>query len=503
MGLRDRLRERWPLLVAVGCAVSLYAPWLNAGYVNLEYPFHLAARSLAGDQTPGLMEAYFDDQANPLGYSLILAFIYRIVGISSTPWIARLPSLAGAVLMLWAGWHWYRARGVAGRATFGWWAALVVSHPMIAAFSTHGTADLLPAALVLAAIVSSVVPSAPWSRLVVASGLAFSVGVGTKYSVAFFGPGLVYAWYVGRDDRLSLRRRWATLGGSISAAAIVLIVMLSWMWSAYGVWISSKTGTHSPNFMALHSWLGGGAGYLVFAGLFVGAVPLIASGLGRRGVLIASGLGLAIWLGRLAWPAGGELDFGNWAGAFGLLVRVLEAGGAMLAGSLLVALWLVARRGESRDHALLCAIGPAFLVLAAARPSQRYLIGFVPMIFLLLLRQPPRGARRLLVATTVVGFAVVSIVGLSYLRAQGDASERVARWAEQERLLASTSPGAICPHACHYWVGVDLAAPVRDVIAVSPSDSVPADAVFSAEVRPLGRLVRTYAVVPVEAGSGG
>ena len=107
-----------------------------------------------------------------------------------------------------------------------------------------------------------------------------------------------------------------------------------------------------------------------------------------------------------------------------------------------------------------------------------------------------------MLALSVVGFSVVSLVGLTYLRAQGDASEEMARWLKARDLVESTGPGAICPHACHHWVGITPREMTSSVVALGPGDAVPSDAIHVEEMRVLGRLVRTYAVVPVASDGG-
>jgi hypothetical protein len=483
--------------------LACYSPWLNAGYVNLEYPFHLAARALSGDPTPGLMDAYFDKQANPLGYSLVLSLIYRLVGTTSTPWIARLPSMASAALLLASAWYWYRRDGRQGRVSFAWWSALIISHPMIAAFATHGTADLLPAGLVVAALVSAARPGVPSWRGPAIATVLLAVATVMKYTSAFFGVVLLLAWISAlRTAAMKHRVWWAAIGATGIAASIVA-THAWWMWERYGVWIFSGTAKHLPDPTDLSGWFGGLVGYGIFTGLFLGPTPAATSVRGMKQISVALVLAGLVSIGYLRLRPEGELDFGALvplATLFGWSLLVI---GAVLVSMCIVGLW--AQRVLIKDSPralLLWGATPALVVIAAARPAQRYLISILPVLLIVLIGEIRGPYRRMMMLATVMGFALVSMLGLSYLRAQGDASEATAQWLRGRDLLASSDPSAICPHACHHWVGTETKPTTARVSAIGRGDVVPASALHVEEMRVLGWLVRTYAVVPISAVDG-
>ena len=82
------LKRNAPVFYMLLAMIVLYAPWMGRGYVNFEYPFSMAARGLADPSQSGLIESYFAVQANPLGYSFVLALLYKIVGYHDWFWLA-------------------------------------------------------------------------------------------------------------------------------------------------------------------------------------------------------------------------------------------------------------------------------------------------------------------------------------------------------------------------------------------------------------------------------
>ena len=112
------LRRNAPLFYALAAMLALYIPWLNRGYINLEYAFPMAAQGLSDLTESALIDAYWSNQANPLGYSLFLAAIYKLVGYHDWFWLARLPSIIGCGLMIVAGLIIFRARSSSQHQNF-------------------------------------------------------------------------------------------------------------------------------------------------------------------------------------------------------------------------------------------------------------------------------------------------------------------------------------------------------------------------------------------------
>ena len=137
------VKRNVPVFYMALAMIVLYAPWMGRGYVNLEYPFSMAARGLSDSRFADQLDVYFRIQANPLGYSLVLAIIYKIFGYHDWFWLAKLPSLCGALMIIISGWmltsdHWQGRRSL-----FYFWSSLIILNPLFVAFATSSTADVL------------------------------------------------------------------------------------------------------------------------------------------------------------------------------------------------------------------------------------------------------------------------------------------------------------------------------------------------------------------------
>lgn len=128
------LRRNAPLFYALGAMLALYIPWLNRGYNNFEYPFVLAGRALAFSADADLINAYWPDIANPLGYSFVLSLVYKVFGFSDSFWISRLPALFGAALVMISGWAIGNSIWSQKKNLFYIWATLLVFQPMFMVF---------------------------------------------------------------------------------------------------------------------------------------------------------------------------------------------------------------------------------------------------------------------------------------------------------------------------------------------------------------------------------
>ena len=139
------LRRNAPLFYALGAMLALYIPWLNRGYVNLEFCYTFAAKALAFPGNEGLFVDHWFNIANPLGYPIVVGMLYRFFGVREF-WISRLPAVLGAGMILIGLWLFTRSYWI-GKKLFLQLAILVLLSPMIFVFSTTGTADIFPVGL--------------------------------------------------------------------------------------------------------------------------------------------------------------------------------------------------------------------------------------------------------------------------------------------------------------------------------------------------------------------
>ena len=181
------LRRNAPVFYMLLAMIVLYAPWMGRGYVNLEYPFSMAARGLSDSRFADQVDSYLGMQANPLGYSFVLAAIYKIFGYHDWFWLAKLPSLCGALMIIVSGWMLTRDRWQDRRSLFYFWSSLITLNPLFVAFATSSTADVLHIGLLMMAIaIAMEYRNESWIRPFIAS-IIFGLAVITKFIPIYFG----------------------------------------------------------------------------------------------------------------------------------------------------------------------------------------------------------------------------------------------------------------------------------------------------------------------------
>ncbi|NDF66894.1 MAG: hypothetical protein EB142_03260, partial [Actinobacteria bacterium] len=270
------LRRNAPLFYVLAVMLALYIPWLNRGYTNLEYAFPMAANGLSDFSNSTLIDAYWSNQANPLGYSLFLAAIYKLLGYRDWFWMARLPSIVGIGLMVLSGWILFRDRLLVVRSNFYSWSALLILNPMIIAYSTAATADILPVGLLMLSILLILKANSTRMFLVAVSAVMFGLSVVTKYNSAYFGMLFLVALSLATPNAIS--QFWNLIKKAIwflSFPVAILIAYIWWSYSRFDVFISNRLDQTRPNFTDIEAWLNSFGKYLAFLGLFCCLIPIV------------------------------------------------------------------------------------------------------------------------------------------------------------------------------------------------------------------------------------
>ena len=500
------LRRNAPLFYALASMLALYIPWLNRGYLNYEWGTVLAGRGMSSSEDFFYLQAYKDSgHANPLGYPFMISLIHRVFGFSEVFWYSRVPSLISALIVLIWGFHELHRRDKFTPGVFYSWAVLIILNPMIFAFSTSATTDVPAAAFFLLSMVFlSNYCSKQKTKFVVFAALAMGLSSSVKYITPFFAPMVLFVFC-----GLFLRR--AVTGAKLvrdvlifgAVAGSVLFVEILWKWENTGVLLSARNDEMAPNFFDMAVWLHTFGKYLAFLGLFCGLLPfafvLKTSTKTRRPILFAIG---AVVIACIGWVvsgklAEGELDFGGGFTAALFVSRILQvfgfAGATML---ILVCIWRF-KLSDVASRALLVGLLPYLVLLSASRPTQRYLIYAIPIVLLILveaLDELPKKVKYLAVGSTALGFAAVSLLGMSYLTSQGNASEEMAVWVEENNLISQTSAGAIGPHAGQHFWGVKTTEIRYEIIAVTPATEaqVQERVLHREPMKVLGKVTRIY-----------
>ena len=510
--MRFFLRRHSPLFMSLAAMLVLYIPWLNRGYVNFEFPFQMAARGLSDSRYAVMLDAYWQNQANPLGYSMFLSWIYRVFGFHEWFWLARVPSVVGACLLLIAGYMLMRPRDEDDSKGFAYWSILLILQPMIFAFSTAATAEIFPVGLLYIAIAVIVRSKSPSCLTYLVSAMLFGFSIVTKYNSSYFaGVFLALSLWL----PLGVTRSWTKKLSLIMLVALVsgslLVSYIFWSDWKFDVFVSTGLAGATPNFLALKSWILIGLKYLIFLGLFCAPLSIILFCLNVRlnALRICLGALLLVALLAVGWYVShplpnGELDFGQVLNFTNLTRRLLEVFGFLSGVAFIFITWRQRKVKNVLSLILNFGLIPYLILLSASRPTQRYLIYAIPIVLMILvetLRDFSKKLQKIAVGSTAMVFASVSLLGMSYLRAQGNASEQMAVWIEENGLISETSPGVIFAHSGQHFWGIEVKRIRYEVIAVIPGDEskVSGKVLHREPMNVLGKVARVYLLREVSA----
>jgi hypothetical protein len=285
-------------------------------------------------------------------------------------------------------------------------------------------------------------------------------------------------------------------------AFAVLLAEVIWKYQSYNVFLSTRAEQNGPDFSDLQGWLLVLIRYLSFVGLFMGPFPVVIYFLTNLKERIFQKIFLVFIALSFGWiMAGqlveGELDFGAGFPFGENAKRFINAVGFLNFLILLTTLKTFKSRSSRTYTPLLFAIVPYLLLISASRPTQRYLIYGIPIVLMFLvdaLRNMSKKLQQIAVGSTALVFASVSLLGMSYLRAQGNASEQMAVWIEENGLISETSPGVIFPHSGQHFWGIEVKKIRYEVIAVTPKDELKVgEKVLHREpMNVLGKVTRVY-----------
>ena len=102
--------------------------------------------------------------------------------------------------------------------------------------------------------------------------------------------------------------------------------------------------------------------------------------------------------------------------------------------------------------------------------------------------------RNLALGVTTLGFAAVSLLGVSYLRAQGNASENMAVWMKDRNLLGQTAAFPIAIHAGQHFIRIQGTETKYEVVQMTvDGEKLIKERILHREpMNVLGRITRVY-----------
>ena len=497
------LRRNAPLFYALAAMLALYIPWLNRGYSNWEWPHVLAGEALAYPEKIELLDAYWSTgQANPLGYPLFNALLQRLVPWTDAPWLWRVPSLIGCGLIVTWGWLVREKFGKEPGKKFYIWTILFLSSPLIVAYSSSATSDVLPVGLLLISFwfIQSYVSNQSKLFLVVGA-FVFGVSCAVRYISPYFFGFFVFSLLGVHGFKASKKIIDLTVFSLISGA--ILFSEIAWKFWAFDVLISTRLDQNGPNFLDFKSWIVTFVRYSSLLGLFCGLVWFASVPkklFGRIGFfMLGAILTISIMLAFLVsqQEEQGEMNFGLGFPFGDFVTGLLISVGIFGFMFIFLSFANQVKQKDQFSSALIAGALPCLVLMSASRPTQRYLLYFIPVLLFILVKMLnfKLGAiSRICMSITVVVFVSSSLFGMSYLRSQGDASESMARWVTDNDLVDQTSVSAIWPHAGQHWWGVEADETRYEIIAVTPSaEAQVRERVLHREpMKVLGKVTRVY-----------
>ncbi len=498
------LKRNAPVFYMLVAMIVLYAPWMGRGYVNFEYASSMAARGLSDSRFADQLDVYFGIQANPLGYSFVLALIYKIFGYHDWFWLAKFPSLCGALMILVSGWVMTRVRWHDRRSLFYFWSSLIILHPMVIAYGTSATADVLPVGLVMLSLTIAFKSADHQIFFKFLAALLFGFAIIVKYNSAYFGLAFIYLAIVGRTQaKKSMAQIYRHISIFVIVPFIFLVTYIWWQYVHFQIFVSRGFTEGKPNFLDGTNWLLTIGMYLTFLGLFCGPISLAFV---LKGVKSIVGLAKYFVIGAGLMSVGwfvfstrviGEMDFGGGFPFNQLTSQLLRTCGFLLGTSLAVFLTNQFRLRNVQIKFLLLGSIPYLMLISASRPTQRYLIFMIPVVLLLLVDASSAlniKIRNFTWGVTAVGFAAVLLAGMSYLRAQGNASENMAVWMEKNGVINQSSVGLMGVHAGQHFYDLEQNEIKYDVIATSlEGEKLIKERILHREpMNVLGRITRVY-----------
>jgi hypothetical protein len=478
-----------------------HALYLDTPFVNQEFAFCEAAHSLRDPTYTLGIDKYWEMQANPLGYSLVLA----VLGLDRAFWSARLPALAGCLLLLLAG------RLAAGRvglrpAFFSMWAGVTAANPLVWLYTGQATADVLPVGLLSLAFCFCAAARGRWP-LHVLGGLCFGLALLVKFPALLMGLG--FLCLLAREARTDGPGRlvgalccYTLLPGAMLGVYFLLI------WRAYHVLLiadrfkeahfaTSYLGSFVPIFAAYVSYLALALGPLALV------CPLRLWREQTRGTFVAV-TALALGLALVALPLLADFQLGEMD--FGGLGRVVPAPvlTALRATGLALAVFVAADLGRTALRQAggvagfaVCVVLPFLLVSSLSRPAQRYLLFCIPILLFYLAAAGCRAGGRQTRALGWLSLALwlpVNSVAAGFQVAQGQAAERMAQWIIAHGYSGRVQPGSIYHHAGQHFPHLYADAPEEFTISTQPP---PVGQPLHVEpVQLLGKVVYSFYLYP-------
>ena len=476
-------------------SVILHSLYINTPFVNLEYVFAQATQSLLDPGNKQGIPRYWTMQANPLGYVWFSTLFHFVVGQPDGFWSYRLASLLGLAAILSAGAIFTSTLKQEHIREFHLWCALVTFSPLIWLFSGRATADVLPVGLLLLSFAlvfkSNVKSIYGWL-----ASLIFMLSILVKYHALLIAPGFIYIFWC--QNECTFNGAWGKKCGQFFLFPILGFLLYLWMiYNRYGFFLvpeyHSQTHKLEPsNFLTTFSLYASFLGILLGPAVMVSILSVRRSWPGKWLILMVVGIGLSLGVNSLG--SLGEMNYGpfDWL-MNGSLIFLIKGLGIIFFSFLVFDCFIEARKNKNAVAGFLLTVClPYLLICSGSRPTQRYLIFLIPIIFyyLVFCRLRDQKFQRLVLGWgTVAVFVIANIFAVNYQVSKAKASDNMAQWLIENKLIEKTHPGNISPNSGQYFVSF-AGSPKTHRVMESPGDVE--TSLHSEKVVVFGRVLKSY-----------
>ena len=476
-------------------SVILHAFYINTPFVNLEYVFAQATQSLLDPETG--MSNYFSMQANPLGYVWFSTLFHFLMGEPEGFWSYRLASVSGLVAILGAGAVFTSSLKPDHNKEFHLWCALVTFSPLIWLFSGRATADILPVGLLLLSFAlvfkSEAKPVYRWLSPVI-----FLSAILVKYHALLMAPGFIYIFWC--QNECQFNRAWVKKCGQFFLLPLLGFFTYLWViYNQYGFFLAPDN--HSQLEFGFANFIKTFSLYASYLGILLGPLALVSILSVRKNwsekwwVLSVAGLGLGVWTRINPFGfQGGEMNYGPLDGLLnGSLVFLVKGLGGIFFCFLVFDCFFEANKNKNAVAGFILTVClPFLLICSATRPAQRYLVFLIPLIFYFLVFYKLQGRiffRSVLGWGTVAVFVLANIFAVNYQVAQARASDNMAQWLIENKMIEQTHPGSIYSNSGQYFTAF-VGSPKTHRVLESSGDVK--TSLHSEKVVVFGKTLKTY-----------
>jgi 4-amino-4-deoxy-L-arabinose transferase-like glycosyltransferase len=528
---RSALLIRLVLLFILGVFVVAHVPFLGAPYVNTEEWTGVAAREAYEGHLRAALATYQDYVSSPPSFVFAIVPVYALLGV--TEMAARLPTLAAglcAIIAVYAlGARFFSARvGLLAGALFA-------SNPLVFAFANVICCNDTPFTLVTALLLYAVVGATEHDRAIdhVGAGLLLGLSLIVKFNAGVYPLAIaVIVWRLAVRSRRPIAVRIARIGGCYLPGLAIPIVYYTTLVAVTGRIVNQNVApTHIsrwnewvslaiPRFAYYVTWIGLFSGPL----LFLAAVRLwrrLESRKVRRLTYCALPIN-AFLIAAMNFAANhpgwdlGELRLGYLENVLPPVLLWSFQFVGLTAGEITLAALAHWGREKLWPNGVI-ALWTISVIVADSfwRGAQRYLVYVVPALAIFLAdialeewkSRPARVFRRVITSSAIALGAGVGLFNCAYFAAEGHAAADLAAFVNGSNvrgLSVSLSTDVLCH--CEYLVDAERFAGAEDtpryVAVCRASHEATVDALYTSDVRLLGRVWKRYAVVPYVAGPG-